>query len=147
MGLIYLDACLVIYLIENHPRWGAAVARSMAGAGDVRFGISPLVKCECLVGPMKRGDAVLERAYLGTFERLLLFDMPDEVYVEAARLRARFGIKTPDALHLATAQHHRCVALWSNDDRLAQASLGLARNILVSVREPRTSARRRPRGA
>ena len=35
----------------------------------------------------------------------------------------------PDALRLACAQH-QCEALWTNDDRLAQASHGLARNVL-----------------
>jgi predicted nucleic acid-binding protein len=36
----------------------------------------------------------------------------------------------PDALHLACAQHYRCKALWTNDDRLAQASHGQASNVL-----------------
>jgi hypothetical protein len=31
--------------------------------------------------------------------------------------------------HFST-QYHRCGALWTNDDRLTQASHGLARNIL-----------------
>ena len=56
--------------------------------------------------------------------------MPEPVYPQAAMLRARFSLKTPDALHLACAQHHRCMALWTNDNRLAQASHGLPRNIL-----------------
>jgi len=56
--------------------------------------------------------------------------MPDPVYLHAARLRAHFGLRTPDALHLACAQHHGCDALWTNDDRLAQAAHGLALNLL-----------------
>jgi uncharacterized protein len=56
--------------------------------------------------------------------------MPEPVYLQAAELRARFGVKTPDALHLACAQYHRCEALWTNDDRLSQASFGLAHNVL-----------------
>lgn len=130
MGLIYLDSCLVIYLVEDHPRWGEAVAGAIARAEAARFGISPLVKCECLVGPMKRGDPVLERAYGQLFDQFLPLPMPDPVYVQAARLRAHFGLRTPDALHLACAQHHGCHALWTNDDRLADASHGLARNLL-----------------
>lgn len=130
MGVIYLDACVVIYLVESHIRWGEAVATAMAQAADARFGVSPLVECECLVGPIKRGDPVLERAYTELFNRLAPLAMPEPVYLQAARLRARFGLKTPDALHLACAQHHRCDALWTNDDRLAHASHGLARNIL-----------------
>ena len=129
MGLIYLDSCLVIYLIERHPTLGEVVAAAMADAGEVRFGISPLVKCECLVGVLKRGDAVLERSYTDLFGRLATLDMPEPVYLQAAALRAQFGLRTPDALHLACAQHHSCNALWTNDDRLAQASGGLARRV------------------
>jgi predicted nucleic acid-binding protein len=130
LGLIYLDSCLVIYLVENHPRWGELVATAIAQAEEARFGISSLVKCECLVGPMKRGDPVLERAYSQLFDQFALLQMPNPVYVQAARLRAHFSLRTPDALHLACAQHHGCEALWRNDDRLTQASHGLAHNIL-----------------
>lgn len=51
--------------------------------------------------------------------------------VQAAHLRAHFGLKTPDALHLAAAQHHRCQALWTNDERLSKAGHGLAVNVLA----------------
>jgi len=51
--------------------------------------------------------------------------------VNAARPRASFGLKTPDALHLARAQRHRCTELWTNDGCLARASHGLAKNILA----------------
>jgi uncharacterized protein len=132
VGLIYLDSCLAIYLVEGHPRWGRPVSEAMAAAADDRFGISPLVKCECLVGAIRRGDPVLEQAYLELFERLVPFPMPEPVYLQAARLRAHFGLRTPDALHLACAQHHRCEALWTNDNRLAQASHGMVQNILAS---------------
>ena len=130
MGLIYLDACLVIYLTEHHARWREPVAGAIAKAEEARFGISPLVKCECLVGPIQRGDPVLQRAYTELFDRFASLDMPERVYLQAAQLRGRFGLRTPDALHLACAQHHGCEALWTNDDRLMQASHGLAHNVL-----------------
>jgi predicted nucleic acid-binding protein len=130
LGLIYLDACLVIYLIEHHARWGEPVADAIAQTKEARFGISPLVKCECLVGPIKRGDPVLQRAYTELFEQLARLDMPEPVYLQAAQIRGHFGLRTPDALHLACAQYHSCDALWTNDDRLEQASHGLASNIL-----------------
>jgi uncharacterized protein len=82
------------------------------------------------VGPIKRGDPILEQVYAELFEVFVSLGMPEPVYLQAAQLRARFGLRTPDALHLACAQHHRCEGLWTNDDRLAQASHGLARNIL-----------------
>jgi uncharacterized protein len=131
MGLIYFDACLLIYLAEYHPRWHEPLAQAMTAASDGCFAISPLVKCECLVGPIKRGDPVLERAYLALFDRFLMLALPELVYIQAAQLRGRFGLRTPDALHLACAQYHGCAALWTNDDRLAQASHGLALDILT----------------
>jgi len=129
VGLIYLDSCLVIYLVENHPAWGVRVARAMSRAGEAQFAISPLVQLECLVDPIKRGDLVLERAFRELFDLLVPLSMPEAVYLQAARLRARNGLKTPDALHLACAQQHRCEALWTNDDRLTRVSQGLSRNI------------------
>lgn len=111
---------------------GDAVAKAMANAAEAQFGISPLVKFECMAGPAKRADPVLERAYRDVFELFVPLAMPDTVYLQAAQLRARFGLKSPDALHLACAQHHRCEALWTDDDRLHQASHGLARMILKS---------------
>jgi len=130
--LIYLDACLVIYLVEQHPRWGESVAAAMAHDADARFAVSPLVKCECLVGPIKQADAVLQGAYMSLFRHLVPLDMPEPVYLRAAQLRAQYGLKTPDALHLACAHHHHCEALWTNDDRLQRASRGLARCILAT---------------
>jgi predicted nucleic acid-binding protein len=116
VGLIYLDSCLVIYLVERHPTLGKAVAAAMADAAEAQFGISPLVKCECLVGVLKRDDAVLERSYTELFGKLATLDIPEPVYLRAAALRAQFGLRTPDALHLACAQHHSCDALWTRAD-------------------------------
>ncbi|MEP7186035.1 MAG: PIN domain-containing protein [Rhodanobacter sp.] len=64
------------------------------------------------------------------FDLFVPLAMPDPVYLQAAQLRARFALRSPDALHLACAQHHRCEALWTNDDRLHRASHGLAQMIL-----------------
>jgi predicted nucleic acid-binding protein len=132
VGLIYLDACLLIYLVEKHQRWGKLVAKAMENATDARFSLSPLTKCECLVGPLKQSDSGLQLTYQKVFERFLSLDIPEVVYLNAAELRARFGLKTPDALHLACAQHHGCTALWTNDDRLKQAGQSLACNMLSS---------------
>ena len=130
MGLIYLDSCLLIYLGERHARWGDEVRGAIINTTGTEFAISPLVKLECLVGPGKRSDPVLRQIFNILFEEFRPLGIPEQVYIDAAELLARFGLRTPDALHLACAQHHRCEALWTNDDRLAQASHGLARNVL-----------------
>ena len=130
MGLIYLDACLLIYAIEEHPVWADKVRDAIKSASDARFAISPLIKLECLVKPLKTGDIALQRRYEAGLNQLVQLPMPETIFLQAAMLRARFGLKTPDALHLAAAQHHCCTALWTNDDRLKQAGHGLVRNVL-----------------
>lgn len=131
MGLIYLDTCVLIYAIENDPVRAPTIRSALKAAATERFAISPLVRLECLVKPMRNGDLLLQRRYEAGFERFLLLQMPDPVFSLAAQLRARFNLKTPDALHLACAQHHGCSALWTNDDRLQRAGLGLAHNALA----------------
>ena len=129
MGVIYLDSCLLVYAVEDDPVFGPTTKQRLAQAADTEdavLAISPLVRLECLVGPMKSGDRGLRLRYEHALSLLRLLDMPPAVYDGAAELRARYGLRTPDALHLACAQHHGCRALWTNDDRLARASHGLA---------------------
>jgi predicted nucleic acid-binding protein len=130
MGLIYLDSCLVIYSVENHPQMAARVQTAMVRYPADSFAISALVTLECLVKPLKADDLGMVRRYEAGFAELEILPLPDTVYRDAARLRARFNLKTPDALHLACAQHHGCAALWTNDNRLALAGHGLAVNLL-----------------
>ncbi|HSI58820.1 MAG TPA: PIN domain-containing protein [Ideonella sp.] len=130
MGLIYLDSCLLIYAVEQHPVWAATVRAAMAAEPQGRFAISPLVTMECLVKPLKDGHLALQQRYQTALGLLMPLALGEQVFLQAAQLRAHFGLKTPDALHLACAQHHGCSALWTNDDRLAQAAHGLAKNVL-----------------
>lgn len=130
MGLIYVDTCLLIYLTESHPQWSNKVASAIAGATAATFCLSPLTKCECLVGPMKSGDTALQMRYEALFQEFSILEIREPVFFAAAALRARFSLKTPDALHLACAQYYGCDELWTNDERLTQAGHGLARNIL-----------------
>ena len=130
MGLIYLDSCLIIYAVEQHPQWGPGINQAMAKRAPEGFAISSLTKMECLVRPIREANLALQRQYEQFFGSYHLLAMPEDVFLLAAQLRARFGLKTPDALHLASAQFHGCDALWANDDRLTQAGHGLAVNIL-----------------
>lgn len=130
MGLIYLDTCLLIYAIEHHPVWFTPVRDALSNQPHSQFAISPLVKMECLIKPIRQGDMAMQRRYEAGMDQFAQLALNETVFLQAAQLRARFNLKTPDALHLACAQHHGCTALWTNDDRLAQAAHGLALNIL-----------------
>lgn len=129
--MIFLDTCIVVYAFEAHPVHGDAIQAALASVPAEDLAISPQVKLECLVGPMRSANLVLQRYYEQGLAQFRLLDMPEPVFLQAAELRARFGLKTPDALHLATAQFHGCESLWTNDDRLAAAGRALAVNVLA----------------
>jgi len=122
--MIYLDSCVLIYIIEGNKRRKEDVQQTMRAAGGP-FCISPMVKCECLVGPSKVADLKLRRRYLTLFDQFVTLNLPEAVYLQAATLRGRYGLRTPDALHLACAQYHDCDALWTNDARFARAAPGI----------------------
>ena len=72
MGLIYLDTCLLIYATERDPVFGEATLAALAALPDARFAISPLIKLECLVRPIKTGDLVqVEFVKKGTWEKVI----------------------------------------------------------------------------
>lgn len=131
MGLIYLDSCLLIYAIERDPNFGQQIRDALTQETENEFAISPLVKLECLVKPIESANVELQRYYDAAFDTITVLSMPEIVFLQAAQLRARFRIRTPDALHLSCAQHHRCASLWTNDDRLISAAHGLAVNVLT----------------
>jgi len=130
MGLIYLDSCLLIYVVENHPKLAPRIQAAMAKHPAETFAISSLVTLKCLVKPLRGDDLGLLRRYDSSFAEMEILTLPESVYRDAARLRARFNLKTPDALHLACAQYHGCAALWTNDNRLTLAGHGLVINAL-----------------
>ena len=129
MRKIYLDSCIAIYLVEEHPAYCAVIEEALAGLkGIVCY--SPLTELECLVLPLrlKRHDLVAK--FSSFFALNMPLAIPDSVYREATGLRAEFGLKTPDALHLATARFHDCSEFWTNDDRLAGVAAGEALNVI-----------------
>jgi predicted nucleic acid-binding protein len=127
LGLIYLDSCIVVYVVERHPKFYSAVRAAAAAAPAASLSVSSLVQAECLVSPIRRGDAGLERRFLALFRRLHNLDFSNDIFLSAARLRATLGLRLPDALHLACARHHGCKEFWTNDHRFGVAGAGLVR--------------------
>ena len=118
-GLVYLDANSVIYTVEKHPVYGPLLQSlwQAAQARAIEVVSSELVVMETLVGPYKSGDTSVEKAYeqalLGTDMRLL--PITQVILRQAARLRAATKLRTPDALHAATAMNAGCARFVTND--------------------------------
>lgn len=130
MTRAYLDTCIVIYLIERAEPFFSRVQLYLSRNPSVALCVSPLVRLEAVIKPLRDGDVRRVADY-----DIFLFGQQwlpcgDAVFVRAAELRATFGLRTPDALHLATALQHGCDAFWTNDDRLSRAAGGLAINLL-----------------
>jgi predicted nucleic acid-binding protein len=107
-GLVYIDTMTLIYTVERFPAYWPLLEPMWraAQAGTVEIVSSELTLMEAMVGPLKSGNTTLEKAFeqvlLGTEMRLL--PITQAILREAARLRATTKLRTPDALHAATAQ-------------------------------------------
>lgn len=119
-GSVYFDTNVFIYCVERiepfcsvlEPAWEAAAR------GDIEIVASELVLVETLVHPLRDENEVLVGVYrellLGSHE-VRLIPIGVEVLERAARLRARSGLKTPDAIHAATAVVTGVSEFFTND--------------------------------
>lgn len=118
-----LDTTILIYHLEDVEPYSDLTEAAFAAIaeGSPVAVLSTLSVTELLVRPFaqEHGDRV------ATFERFVL-SLPNTALIppgysaakEAARLRARYGIRTPDALLVATALGEKAEAFLTNDARL-----------------------------
>lgn len=79
---------------------------------------SELTLLEVLVKPLKVGDATtatLFRTVLQHTPEVRMLPITPSLLEQAANLRATLGLRTPDAIHVATALVHRCALMVTND--------------------------------
>ena len=108
MTRVYLDACTIIYLIEAEAVLHEQAVERLSDIGDdpdAQLITSRLTRLECRTRPLREGDASLLERYEVFFarQRLVLAEVSAAVIERATVLRAVYGFKTPDAIHLATA--------------------------------------------
>jgi uncharacterized protein len=132
MRRAYLDTCCAIYLIEDVPGFSEAMRAQLANNADVILCVSPLVRLETLIKPLADGNQALTQDYEDFLAAQQWLPIGDSEFDHAIRLRAMHKLKTPDAIHLATALRHRCTEFWTNDDRLSNVAAGMAVNVFAS---------------
>jgi len=136
-GLVYLDANSIIYSVEKHPTYWPLLQPVWRAAKDTTIEIisSDLALLETLVGPLKGGNVALAQSYEQLFQQAQtrLLPISRSILREAAKMRATTKLKTPDAIHAATAQLAGCALFVTNDG--AFRNIGLPIVVLDDLRK------------
>ena len=118
-GSVYIDANAIIYSVERIEPYRELLAPMWQEAGAGRFALasSELVVLETLIKPLREGNARLEMLFRSIFAAAEMDLIPATlaIWEDAARIRAVTGLKTPDALHAATALQAECTLFVTND--------------------------------
>lgn len=122
---IALDTNLFIYAFEQHPRHGETVKAilDIVEEGKVEAVTSTITLTEILTKPIQEGNDTLEKRYrllFTHFPNLTVVPVDVSVAERAACLRGKYGLKTPDALIVASAIVSGCDLFITNDHRLGQ---------------------------
>lgn len=104
---MFLDSNVVIYRFEGTRE----LQLQAAGAIDhlaqqhpqATLAVSRLTRMECLVKPMATSDEALLARYETYFAKVRIVELDAAVVEQATRLRARYRLKTPDALVATSA--------------------------------------------
>jgi len=119
--LIALDTSVWIYHFEGSATYGQAAdgVLEAVNAGHVAAVVSELVLLELLFAPLKKGaQGVADEIELTLlhFPHLQLAPVTRSVLVRAAEIRASYGLRTPDAIMVATAVESGATLAITNDD-------------------------------
>ncbi len=106
--ILFLDANILIWRFEGlspfHIAARAALDALWKAHPDASLAVSRLSWLECRIKPLRDGDRVLLARYEEVFAGgIKVVELSAEVVDQAAELRARHNLKTPDALQAASA--------------------------------------------
>ena len=121
--LNYLDSVILIYYLDHVGPFNVRASNWLAAlhaAGD-RLAVSDLTKLECRVRPIRLCHAAALARFDGFFAQPDVQQVPltGAVYDRATYIRAKYNVKTVDAIHLAAAIESGCDRFLTNDNRLA----------------------------
>src|SRR5262249_10392404 len=119
-GAVYVDTNVVIYLVERIEPYLSASAPlwDALEAGTQTVVTSQLTLLEVLVKPLREGNAVvadLFRNILLSTAGLSCLPITRGILATAPQVRAQYNLKTPDAIHAATALDARSALFVTND--------------------------------
>ena len=125
LPVLALDTGPWILWIEQNPALLPAVGPIFREIEEGRATAvtSVIAVLEVLTGAMRREDDVLVRRYESLFAEsagVVVLDVDMDIARRAAGLRARYDVRTADAIHLATALAAGASAFVTTDRRLAR---------------------------
>lgn len=120
---VCIDTAPFIYFIEKHPKY-LNLLHSLfieVDAGNIDAITSTVTLLEVLVLPIKTNNLVLVEKYRDILlysKGLTTFEILHEVSELSAKLRAKYTIKTPDAIQIATGILYGANQFLTNDPNL-----------------------------
>jgi predicted nucleic acid-binding protein len=125
--IVGLDTAPLIYFIEDDPRFAGHLSEFFEAVelGQIRIATSVVTLLEVLVRPFREQQVDLAKRYREILLSSTGFDtlaVSAEIAEQAAQLRATHGLRTPDAIQLATAITAGATAFLTNDARLAKVA-------------------------
>ncbi|MBI2185198.1 MAG: type II toxin-antitoxin system VapC family toxin [Thaumarchaeota archaeon] len=121
--MVGIDTSPFIYHFELHPTYSSVTSTLFEAVerGKVKAVTSMITLMEILVKPksITNEQAVKEYKFvLETFPNLTLAAVDRNVAEAAAELRAKYQLRSPDALQIGTAKAYNAEAFITNDERL-----------------------------
>jgi predicted nucleic acid-binding protein len=120
---VLLATVAMIYFLEENQRYSKKAEKIFGRieSGELQGVMANLVFAELLVPLYRSGDPQAAAGLtnrLINFQNLEVITLTTEISREAARLRADYGLRTPDAIHGATAIINQATGILTNDKRL-----------------------------
>ena len=134
--ILFLDACALIYRVEEVAPWNARVTKLLADLrrrhAGLQLAVSRLSYLECRVQPLRDGDEDLARRYDALFAApdLHTIELDANVIEGATRIRAQFGLRTPDAIQAASCLSLNVEHIFLTNDFAFPRVPGLALNMI-----------------
>ena len=124
---VCIDTAPIIYFIEKNPRYLNVVRPVFAeiDAGRIEAITSTITLLEVLVQPIKANNRSLAEQYREVLlysEGLTTFEILHEVSEMSSELRAKYSIKTPDAIQVAVSILYGANKFITNDSALKKVS-------------------------
>ncbi len=118
---VLIDTSVWIYHLEQHPQLGRSAGRVIEGLeeGEFRGVASELTLLELTVRPLQFGRQDIADDYellLDHFPHLEIVPITRNVLLDAAGLRARQRLRTPDAIQIATGLRAGATLAVTNDE-------------------------------